>query len=191
MNNKNIRITLMMYPSRPAEYAVINELKNPRHRAARIRKLLIFGLDKVPVADDFNAIEDVNQSPFRVSVTLFHDSAEDLRVISAYERIPRQRRQDWIRQRLVSGLASSGTYIPATSTPTAPIQPLYPNAISPETLPVVPPAIVKKTDLEPNMVQMAELDVDLDKLEQPENIPTESDMKLDENDRSAFAGLFR
>ena len=46
-------------------------------------------------------------------------------------------------------------------------------------------------NLEPNMVQMAELDVDLDKLEQPENIPTESDMTLDENDRSAFAGLFR
>ncbi len=109
MNNKNIRITLMMYPSRPAEYAVINELKNPRHRAARIRKLLISGLDKVPVADDFNAIEDVNQSPFRVAVTLFHDSADDITVINAYERIPRQRRQDWIRQRLVSGLASSST----------------------------------------------------------------------------------
>ena len=181
----------MMYPSRPAEYAVINELKNPRHRAARIRKLLIFGLDKVPVADDFNAIEDVNQSPFRVSVTLFHDSAEDLRVISAYERIPRQRRQDWIRQRLVSGLASSGTYIPATSTPTAPIQPVYPIPVSTEKVSVKPPTVVNKITDEPTALQTAELDVDLDKLEQPENIPTESDMKLDENDRSAFAGLFR
>ena len=181
----------MMYPSRPAEYAVINELKNPRHRAARIRKLLISGLDKVPVADDFNAIEDVNQSPFRVAVTLFHDSAEDMTVINAYERIPRQRRQDWIRQRLVSGLASSGTYIPLTSTPAAPIQPDYPKAVLPETLPVKPPAIVKKMDVEHAAVQTAELDVDLDKLEQPENIATASETAPDENDLSALSGLFR
>ena len=181
----------MMYPSRPAEYAVINELKNPRHRAARIRKLLISGLDKVPVADDFDAIEEENQLPFRVAVTLFHDSAEDLRVISAYERIPRQRRQDWIRQRLVSGLASSGTYIPPTSAPAAPIQPVYPIPVSPEKVSVKPSAVVNKMDDEPTALQTAELDVDLDKLEQPENIAVPSEPTSDENDLSVLAGLFQ
>ena len=181
----------MMYPSRPAEYAVINELKHPRHRAAKIRKLLISGLDRIPVADDFNAIEDVNQSPFRVAVELFHDSAEDLRIISAYERIPPQRRKDWIRQRLVSGLASSGTYISPTSTPAALIQPLYPIPISPEKVSVKPPAAVNKRDVEPTGLQTTELDVDLDKLEQPENIAVPSEPTSDENDLSVLAGLFR
>lgn len=179
----------MMYPSRPSELLVINELSEPRHRASRIRSILISGLEKTSIPDDCNDIGELNQLPFRVAVTLFSDSAEDLKIINALEKIPPQRRQDWIRQCLVSGLSGIGR----SNTQSNPIytnMEISKNATD-ERLPKNKIIDVKIRDAVIDQMATTELDVDLDKLEQQRELYNSNAAPVDDYDLSALNGLFK
>ena len=100
-----IRISVTLHHSRPLELNVIRALANPIHRASVARSLLVSGLDKTPSIDDCVSVGVDARSTFRFSVHLFRASETDAKFITAMEAIPKLRRQDWIKARLVAALS--------------------------------------------------------------------------------------
>ena len=179
----------MMYPSRPAELLVIDELKEARHRASRIRNTLISGLDKTSIPDDCCDIGEVNQLPFRVAVTLFFDSADDLKIINALEKVPHQRRQDWIRQCLVSGL--SGIERSNIQENSSCIKLHTSKDAKNEKLPTNQLANIGLGAIKTDQAIGTDLDVDLDKLEYQRESDDLKDTSIEDDDLSSLLGLFK